>query len=127
LAEEIISEEYLPPFTRSSMDGYAVRAKDTQGASEGLPIYLQLVNEVPMGKTPEFELHPGEAALIHTGGMLPVGANAVVILEQSQVTSTHELEVGKSVAAGENVIFKGKMSNLEIWFSQPGDAFALQR
>ncbi len=108
LAEAVISEEYLPPFTRSSMDGYAVRAKDTQGASEGLPIYLQIVAEVPMGKTPDFELRPGESALIHTGGMLPPGADAVVILEQSQKTSTNELEVSKSVAAGENVIFKGE-------------------
>jgi molybdopterin molybdotransferase len=108
LREDVIAEEHLPPFTRSSMDGYAVQAKDTRGASELQPIYVKIVGEVPMGAAPKFKLQPGEAALIHTGGMLPEGADAVVILELSQRTSTNDLEVYKSVAAGENVIFKGE-------------------
>jgi molybdopterin molybdotransferase len=108
LTEEIVSEEFLPPFTRSSMDGYAVQAKDTRGASETLPIYLKIIGEVPMGAEPQFTLDSGQAALIHTGGMLPEGADAVVILELSQKTPANELEVYKAVAAGENVIFKGE-------------------
>ncbi|MEA5078883.1 MAG: gephyrin-like molybdotransferase Glp [Anaerolineaceae bacterium] len=108
LTEEIVSEEFLPPFTRSSMDGYAVQAKDTRGASESLPIYLKIIGEVPMGAEPQFILASGQAALIHTGGMLPEGADAVVILELSQKTPANELEVYKAVAPGENVIFKGE-------------------
>jgi molybdopterin molybdotransferase len=108
LMEEVVAQEYLPPFTRSSMDGYAVHAKDTRGASDTFPIYLKIIGEVPMGAEPQFTLKPGEAALIHTGGMLPEGADAVVILELSQKTSTNDLEVYKLVAVGENVIFKGE-------------------
>lgn len=108
LLEAIVANEYLPPFTRSSMDGYAVVAKDTQGASEGLPAHLKIVAEVPMGDLPHFTLQPGEAALIHTGGMLPEGADAVAILELSHRTDENDLEVFKPVIAGENVIFKGE-------------------
>ncbi len=108
LMEEVIADEFLPPFTRSSMDGYAVKAKDTHSASERFPIYLKIIAEVPMGAAPQFTLDPGQAALIHTGGMLPEGADAVVILELSHKTSANGLEVYKAVAAGENAIFKGE-------------------
>ena len=108
LAEPIISAEYLPAFSRSSMDGYAVRAADTHGVNESLPGYLNVVGEVPMGKVPSLQLKVGETALIHTGGMLPDGADAVVILEQSRVTRQGELEIFKPVSKGENVIFKGE-------------------
>ena len=108
LFASLISQEYLPAFSRSSMDGYAVQVKDTYGASDNLPNYLKLIDEVPMGQAPRFTLHIGEAALIHTGGMLPAGADAVVILEQAQVTGQQELEVFKAVSSGENVILKGE-------------------
>ena len=75
----------LPEFTRSSVDGYAVRAQDTYGAGDSSPAYLRLVGEVPMGETPACDPGEGEAALIHTGGMLPAGSNAVVMLEHTQV------------------------------------------
>jgi len=75
----------LPAFDRSAMDGYAVRAADTFGASESLPAYLKLVGEVAMGAQPGIDLQTGEAALIHTGGMLPASADAVVMLEYTQI------------------------------------------
>ena len=108
LAEAIVSKEYLPAFSRSAMDGYAVRAADTFGASEGLPAHLKIIGELPMGAVPSLQINNGEAALIHTGGMLAEGADAVVMLEHSRVTPLGKLEVFKSVSMGENVIFKGE-------------------
>ena len=84
LAEPFPAPEDLPGFDRSTMDGYAVRAKDVFGASEGLPALLYLVGECPMGQTPELSIAAGEAARIWTGGMLPRGADAVVMLEYAR-------------------------------------------
>ena len=70
-AAPLISPEDSPAFARSAMDGYAVRAADTYGASEGLPAFLTVDGEVPMGAAAERPLQPGTAQLIHTGGMLP--------------------------------------------------------
>jgi molybdopterin molybdotransferase len=94
----------LPAFARSTMDGFAVRAADTYGASEGLPAYLPIAGEVPMGRAAGLELRPGAAARIHTGGMLPAGADAVVMIEQTQALDEHAIEVLRPVALGENVI-----------------------
>jgi molybdopterin molybdotransferase len=107
-ARPVTASEPLPAFSRSSMDGYAVRANDTYGASDGLPVYLKVVGEAPMGAAPAFRVAPGQAALIHTGGMLPEGADAVVMVEQTQVLHTGEVEVYRAVAVGENVLSKGE-------------------
>src|SRR5689334_10464234 len=85
LAEDILAPHPLPEFQRSTVDGYAVRARDTFGASDSLPAYLTLVGEVPMGDAPAFGIDTGQCALIHTGGMLPNGADAAVMLEYTQV------------------------------------------
>ncbi len=106
-AENVIAPHPLPEFSRSAVDGYAVRARDTFGASDTLPAYLNLVGEVPMGKSPAFALEPGQCALIHTGGMLPAGADAVVMLETTQVVGS-EIEILRAVADGENVIRVGE-------------------
>lgn len=98
----------LPPFTRSSVDGYALRASDTFGASESLPAYLQLVGEVAMGVQAGISLDPAQCCLIHTGGMLPNGADAVLMLEHAQVSRLGEIEVYRPVAYGENVIIAGE-------------------
>lgn len=123
----IYAPHLLPEFARSTVDGYAVRAADTYGASESLPAYLTLVGEVPMGGAPHFALRPTECALIHTGGMLPEGANAVVMVEHTQTiqrfgasarrqiskpatqnTEYSEIEVFRAVAVGDNVIQAGE-------------------
>jgi molybdopterin molybdotransferase len=106
-AADVIAPHPLPDFPRTTVDGYAVRAKDTFGASDTLPAYLTLIGEVPMGDTPSFELTAGQCALIHTGGMLPKGADAVVMIEYTQSVGT-EIEIFKSVADGENVIRIGE-------------------
>ena len=80
LAEDIRAPQPLPDFQRSTVDGYAVRAGDTHGASDSLPTYLKLIGEVPMGDVPAFGIDVGQCALIHTGGMVPDGADAVVML-----------------------------------------------
>ncbi|MBI4732899.1 MAG: molybdopterin molybdenumtransferase MoeA, partial [Chloroflexi bacterium] len=121
LAADVHAPHPLPEFPRSSMDGYAVRAHDTFGASESLPGYLTLIGEVPMGTAPDFALTPGSCALIHTGGMLPDGANAVIMLEYTQKVEnppagsktrgrvgTTEIEISRAVAEGENVLRVGE-------------------
>ena len=107
LAEAIISPAPLPAFSRSTVDGYAVLANDTYGASDSMPAYLSLAGEVFMGASAEINVIPGSAVLIHTGGMLPENASAVVMLEYTQL-SGGILEVFRPVAVGENVIIAGE-------------------
>lgn len=111
-AEDIRAPHPLPAFPRSSVDGYAVRARDTYGASDSLPAYLSLAGEVPMGEAPPSALQAGQCMLIHTGGMLPENADAVVMLEYTQQTETlsgeKEIEVLRAVAEGENLIAVGE-------------------
>jgi molybdopterin molybdotransferase len=106
-AEDILAPHPLPAFPRTTVDGFAVRSRDTYGVSESLPGYLKLIGEVPMGDTPAFEVGPGQCAIIHTGGMLPAGADAALMLEYTQ-TLGDEIEIMKSVADGENLIHVGE-------------------
>jgi molybdopterin molybdotransferase len=106
-AEAIISPEDLPPYPRSTMDGYAVRAKDTFGASEGLPAYLEISGEVQMGEYPESTPSPGTCYSIATGGILPPGTDGVVMLEHTIDVDGQMIEVVKPVAAGDNIIHTG--------------------
>lgn len=122
-AEEILAPHPLPEFPRSTVDGYALRAVDTYGAGESLPAYLAVRGEVPMGEAPGFRLGAGECALIHTGGMLPEGSDAVIMLEYTQkaggeaeiealrpaAVGDNTIRVGEDVAAGSIVIDKGQV------------------
>jgi len=107
-AENLHAPVDLPAFSRSTMDGFAVRAADTYGASEGLPAYLTVSGEVPMGRAAAIEIRAGEAARIHTGGMLPAGGDAVVMVENTQQLDERMIEVMQPVAVGENVIPVGE-------------------
>ena len=80
----IASAEEVPGFARSTVDGYAVRSQDVWGASEGAPAYLTVVGEVVMGEPTDLAVGGNEAARIPTGGMIPRGADAVVMVEQTQ-------------------------------------------
>ena len=124
LAADIAAPHPLPEFRRTTVDGYAVRARDTFGASDSLPAYLALVGEVPMGDTPTFEIGMGQCALIHTGGMVPKGADAAMMLEYTQIARSglllrsaaqspersddSEIEIFRAVAEGENIIQIGE-------------------
>jgi len=107
LAEDIISDQNIPTFNRSSMDGYAVRARDTFGASDTMPVPLQLTQEIKMGITPTFKLEANQAAAIPTGGELPNGADSVVMIEYTEDYHDGSIYIQKSVAPGNNVILKG--------------------
>jgi len=107
-AQTISSPIPLPPFPRSTVDGYAVRAADTFGASDSLPAYLNLIGEVNMGSAVDFDISQGEAAIIHTGGMLPGSCNAVVMVEYTQSVNENTVEIFRSVAPGENIIKVGE-------------------
>ena len=107
-SEDIRSPEDLPAFARSTMDGFSVRSQDTFGASEGLPSYLEVVGEVPMGTAPQIDLSSGQAATAYTGGMLAGAADAVVMVEHTQPVDDTTIEVVRPVAPGENVVQVGE-------------------
>jgi molybdopterin molybdotransferase len=108
LAFPVKAPHPLPSFPRSTVDGFAVRASDTFGASEGLPAYLNVVGEVPMGSSPDFSISASDCAVIHTGGMLPEGSDGVVMLEFTQSAREGEVEILRAVAVGENVLKIGE-------------------
>jgi molybdopterin molybdotransferase len=108
LAEDVASPCDLPTFRRSTMDGFAVRSADTFGATESLPAYLEVVDEVLMGRPATKPLGRGECARIATGGMLPGAADAVVMVEQTQEVGPTTIEALRPVAPGENVVQIGE-------------------
>lgn len=107
-AQPLRSPMALPAFPRSTVDGYALQASDTLGASESLPAYLAVVGEVMMGQSATVKVGPGQAAIVHTGGMIPPGADAVVMVERTQKLSDQDIEVLRPVADGENIITVGE-------------------
>lgn len=107
LADEVRSPEPLPGFARSTVDGYAVRARDTFGASESQPALLNLAGAVRMGEAATQSLRPGEAVQVPTGGALPPGSDAVVMFEYTSAAGGI-LEVVRPVAPGENALRPGE-------------------
>jgi molybdopterin molybdotransferase len=103
-ANDVLSPADLPGFARSSVDGYAVLASDTFGASEAIPAYLRVTGSVRMGAEPEHQITPRGAVAIPTGGMLPGGADAVVMVEHTQEAMRETVEVTRPVAPGENIV-----------------------
>ncbi|WP_305045555.1 molybdopterin molybdotransferase MoeA [Geoalkalibacter sp.] len=108
LAAPLLSPEDLPLGDRSCMDGYALGAADTFGASEGNPAYLECRRSIEINEWPCFTLAPGECAWIPTGGFLPPGADSVVMVEHTQDIGAGTIEIRQSVAPGENVMFRGE-------------------
>lgn len=107
LSRDVLAPEPLPGFSRSAMDGYAVNAADTFGAGEGLPAYLTVAGEIVMGESPGRPLLTGEAMAVATGGVMPEGADAVVMVEMTE-RKGETLEVVRAVAPGENVVEEGE-------------------
>ncbi len=108
-AGDVVAAEDLPGFARSTVDGYAVAAADTFGAAETMPAYLNLHGrEVFMGERADFDLPKSSACRIPTGGMLPAGADAVVMFEHVQPIDEGMIEVVRPVAPGDNVIQAGE-------------------
>jgi len=108
LSQDILAPEDLPPYDRSTVDGYALQAQDTFGASLNQPALLKITGEVLMGEEPPGTISSGQAMRISTGGKLPLGANAVVMREYTELVSEKEVEILRAVAPGENVLFRGE-------------------
>jgi len=107
LADDIRSPVDVPSFDRANVDGYAVRAADTFGASEQQPRKLRFISDgIAAGSTPCGDLKDGSAMAIATGGMLPRGADAVVMVEHTDVISG-ELLIRRAVVPGANITFSG--------------------
>jgi molybdopterin molybdotransferase len=103
-AADVAAAAALPGFARSTVDGFAVRAADTYGASEGLPSYLDLVGAVRMGMAPTVAVRPGGCVAMPTGGVLPDGADAVVMVEHTAETMPGTIEVTRPVAPLDGIV-----------------------
>ena len=103
LDQDLVSTIDIPPFDRAAMDGFAVRAEDTYGASSTAPVFLRSVGGIPIGAVPAVVLKKGETASVVTGGRMPEGANAVVMIEYTKQTSDGTVEISDEVHPGENV------------------------
>lgn len=121
LAEDIIAQEDIPSFTRSTVDGFALKSSATMGASDGLPTILKIVEDIAMGEVPKKRLGLGEASKLMTGGMLPEGADAMIMVEETEIIGEdllavykparaydHLVEIGEDCKKGDLVFFKGK-------------------
>jgi len=108
LAKDLVSPTDLPHFHRANMDGYVVRAQDTFGASSGLPAYLKLAGVIEMGREAKRSPGKGEIMRISTGGMLPPGTDAVVMVEYTEEMGDGTVEIHRGVSPWENVIRAGE-------------------
>ena len=108
LAKEVQSDIDLPDFPRSIMDGFAVKGSSTFGASEGNPAYLMVKGSVAMGEKSDLSIGTGEAVRISTGGMIPSGADSVVMVEHTGAIDDTTIEVYRSVAPGQNMVTIGE-------------------
>ncbi len=116
-AHDVLAAEQLPAWPRATVDGYAVRAADTYAAAETLPAFLELTGAVAMGRAPDAEVGPGGAVAIPTGGLLPRGADAVVMVEHTTEPMPGHVELMRSVAPGDGVLQPGEEA-------EPGDLLA---
>ena len=106
VAEDIEASEFVPDFDRSSVDGYAVRAADTFGCSASLPALFTLQGEVLMGEAAP-ALLPGHCLYLPTGGAVPQGADAVVMIEYSEDYGDGTIGLSRAAAPGGNIVFRG--------------------
>lgn len=107
LEEDVTAGEYVPGFDRSTVDGYALRARDTFGCSDAIPAILRLTGQVLMGQGAEQNLEPDCCIAVPTGGAVPAGADSVVMLEYTEDYGDGSIGIAKAAAPGQNMIFKG--------------------
>ena len=107
LAEDITACEYVPGFDRSTVDGYAVHAADTFGCSDSIPAILEVEGEILMGEAAEVRPESGQCAAIPTGGAVPEGCDAVVMIEYTEDYGDGTIGVLKPVSPGANMIYRG--------------------
>lgn len=107
LAEDVISPEKIPGFNRSVVDGYAVKALETAGCSDSMPVFLEVVGEVEMGKPAPSNLESGQCMYVPTGGMIPHGADAVAMVEHCQPFGINQMAIYSPLSYGRNMVFAG--------------------
>lgn len=108
VAEDIYSPLDVPHFRRSTVDGYAVVSLDTQGASDTIPVFLKVVDDIEIGTVASLSLKSGECAYVPTGGMLPEGCDAMVMIEYTEMFSEDEVAIYESVPYGARVVQIGE-------------------
>ena len=114
LAREVASGEPVPRFANTAMDGYAVRASDTAGASAEEPVQLRVVGELPAGRAPTTEVGAGEAIRIMTGAPMPGGADAVVMVERTERDGDGGVRIYQEATPGDHVR-RGGRSRCTQW------------
>lgn len=108
LASDLVSPEPVPHFRRSTVDGYGVRAADTQGVTESIPVFLDVVERIEIGTPAVRMVQPGQCSYVPTGGMVPEGADAVVMIEYSEAFDEKSVAIYDSVSSGRNVVAIGE-------------------
>jgi molybdopterin molybdotransferase len=103
LGADVVAGEQVPPFANTAMDGYAVRAADTAGASDATPVRLRVVGDLPAGHAPTVPVGPGEAIRIMTGAPIPDGADAIVMVERTERDGADGVRISAAAAAGDHV------------------------
>jgi len=107
LYEDIKSKENIPEFNRSTVDGYAIKSRESQGASQGIPAFFTIKGEVSMGENTEKELKSGEAIYVPTGAMIPAGADSMIMIEYCEILDD-TLLIHKPVSKYENIMLLGE-------------------
>lgn len=107
LAEDIISHINVPEFNRSTVDGYAIKASDSHGASDSIPSILNLLGEVMMGEEAKLDIKSGQAIYVPTGGMMPKSSDAMIMIENTEKMDKETLLINKPISQGENIVYKG--------------------
>ena len=120
LAEHIYAKDNVPNFRRSAVDGYAVLAKDVAGAGESSPAFLQLIGTVPIGQNTNLKLLSGQCVEVPTGGMVPEGADAVVMVEYTEIFGEDEIAISQPASYFENIVEIGDDIKKEELMFEPG-------
>ena len=111
-AQDVFSPEDIPAFARSTVDGYAVLSSDTAGAGESIPVFLDLVGQIDMGCQADITISSGQCVEVFTGGMLPGGADSVVMIEYTEEFGSQGIAISQSARYGENVAQPGEDMNV---------------
>lgn len=107
LSKDIVSKFNVPEFNRSTVDGYAIKSKESHGCSECMPTFLDIVGEVSMGESASGDIKSGECMYVPTGGMIPNSSDAVIMIEHAEKLDEFTIAIHKPTSTGENVVYKG--------------------
>lgn len=107
LSKDIISQINVPEFNRSTVDGYAIKSKDSHGCSDFMPSFLDVLGEVRMGEAVNIDINNGQCIYVPTGGMIPKSSDCVIMIEHVEKLDEDTIAIHKPISTGENVVYKG--------------------